>query len=367
MAEVFAPINDSPLKLNLPHSPELPTSKLAAAFSSTSATYKFYWLIAIIESVEIGNVQIDKRVLFSRMIANAWYTVNYFHVSFGKQDLIQDAVRSILINEGLTIDIKKGLLLSILENSSNRTTRQTLQHFNKNVPHWFLSPWFSKLPQENDVAYKKRIYLSSQVFENDCLYALHDDTVVINPTWIHYLQNNAKILKDFCFWNLALFLQVRNPNVPDIPNKLMKPIFRSTLTNQRTNYWNIVFRELGSIDCIFTNSRLDVEGYALDHFVPHAFVSHDLIWNLVPIDKSFNSVKSDKLPSMVQHFNKFFHLQKMAFEIITHHNAKSKLLEEYLTIFPVLHNIDDFEYIRYRESIQPLVTIAHNNGFGFLT
>jgi len=69
---------------------------------------------------------------------------------------------------------------------------------------------------------------------------------------------------------------------------------------------------------------------------------------------------------MEKHFDKFFQLQKMAFEIITHHNAKSKLLEEYLTIFPVLSTIDNFDYSRYKEIIQPLVTIAHNNGFGYL-
>lgn len=353
--------------MNLPHSQNLQTQNLAASFANTSATYKFYWLIALIESVEHGTTTIPKRQLFSKMIANAWYTVNYFKISFGKQDLIQTAVQSILATEKLSIDTKKNELLTILENSTNTTTKQALSHFNKNVPHWFLSPWFPKYRQENDSEYKRRIYTSSQLFENDCLYALHEDAVIINPVWISYLQNNAKILKDFCYWNLALFLQVRNPNVPDIPNKLIKPVFRNTLLNQRKNYWNIVFKELGSIDCIFTNNKFVVESFALDHFVPHAFVSHDLIWNLIPIDKSFNSVKNDKLPSMEKHFDQFFDLQKTAFEIITHHNAKSKLLEEYLTIFPVLNHVGDFEYLRFKESIQPLVTIAHNNGFGYLT
>jgi hypothetical protein len=353
--------------MNLPYSANLPAQKLAASFSSTSATYKFYWLIAIIESVENGSSNLKKRDIFSRMIANAWYTVNYFKVSFGKQDLIQSAVQSIREEERLSIDIKKSELLAILENSSNLKTKQTLFHFNKNVPHWFLSPWFSKLPTENDSNYKKRIYTSSQIFENDCLYALQEDSITINPIWVSYLLNNAKILKDFCYWNLALFLQVRNPNVPDIPNKLIKPVFRGTLSNQRTNYWNIVFKELGSIDCIFTDKKLVVERFALDHFVPHAFVSHDLIWNLVPIDTTFNSIKSDKLPSMEKHFDKFFDLQKSAFEIISHHNAKNKLLEEYLTIFPVLDNLKNFDYLRFKESIQPLVAIAHNNGFAYLS
>ena len=93
--------------MQLPYSDSLPVQRLAASFANTSATYKFYSLIAIIESVENGIVQIGKRELFSTMIANAWYTVNYFHVSFGKQDLIQHAVQSILVNERLTVDSKK--------------------------------------------------------------------------------------------------------------------------------------------------------------------------------------------------------------------------------------------------------------------
>lgn len=73
------------------------------------------------------------------------------------------------------------------------------------MPHWFLSPWFGKVAGENDVAYRKRIYTSSQVFENDCLNAVYDEHIVINPNWIDYLKSNAKILKDFIYWNLTLF------------------------------------------------------------------------------------------------------------------------------------------------------------------
>ena len=196
--------------------------------------------------------------------------------------------------------------------------------------------------------------------------ALYNEHIVINPNWVVYLQFNAKMLKDFIYWNLTLFLQTRNPNVPEIANKLIRPPFRGSLTNQRKNYWDIVFKELGTFDCIFTDNALTVEHYALDHFIPHAFVSHDLIWNLVPIDASFNSTKSDKLPNMETHFNSFFNLQKTAFEIISHQSPKSKLLEEYLTIYPDLSSYLSFDYTKYKESIQPLVTIAHNNGFVYL-
>jgi hypothetical protein len=31
--------------------------------------------------------------------------------------------------------------------------------------------------------------------------------IIINPDWVNYLKTNAKLLKDFCYWNLAIFLQ----------------------------------------------------------------------------------------------------------------------------------------------------------------
>jgi hypothetical protein len=344
--------------MNLPHSEHLPTNKLAAVFGSTSATYKFYWLIALTELVEEGHYEIPKRKIFARMISKCWYTINYFQVSFGQQDNLQQAVKTILQTEKLTIDAKQFHIETCLQHSTNTATLQQLVHFDKNVPHWFLSPWFPKKD-------KNAIYQLSQSFENNCLYALYKDHIQMHPQWIAYLQSNAKIIKDYAYWNLALFLQTRNPSVPDIPNKLIKPAVRNGLTKQTNEYWKLVFEELGTINCIFTDTKLYFEekNYALDHFIPHAFVSHDLIWNLLPIEKKFNASKSDKLPLFEKHFDKFYELQKTAYEINKHHNAKSKYMEEFLTIFP---NIDEFEKDKFSNTIQPLITIASNNGFLFM-
>ena len=75
--------------MQLPNDHKVSVSKLSAVFNSTSASYKFYWFLAIIEAIEDGQEHIPKHELFARMMANAWYTVNYFQVSFGKQDKIQ--------------------------------------------------------------------------------------------------------------------------------------------------------------------------------------------------------------------------------------------------------------------------------------
>ena len=58
-----------------------------------------------------------------------------------------------------------------------------------------------------------------------------------------------------------------------------------------------------------------------------------------------------------------FELLKLAFEINKHNNPKSKYMDEFLTIFP---NIEVFEKERFSSTIQPLITIASNNGFLFM-
>jgi len=343
--------------MGLPFENNLSVNLLASCFNNTSATYKFYWFISILQAFEKDGPKIPKKILFARMIANAWFTVNYFHVSFGMQDRLQRAIKYLKDSETLMIDDDREVIFNTLSNSINPNTISHLQHFNNQVPHWFLSPWFPK----HD---KNQIYFESQKYSNQCLYSLFNDHIEINPIWENYLFKNVKVLKEFCYWNLALFLQAKNPNVPDIPNKLIKPAIRSSLINQRKYFWDIVINELGSLNCIYTGANLTLGNYHIEHFIPYSFVTHDLIWNLIPADSSFNIKKSDKLPSLDKYFESFFSIQKSAVEIIKYKSPKNKFLEDYLTIFPDLDN--GFTRERFREQILPLITIASNNGFEFL-
>ena len=349
--------------VNLPHNKNLPIANLAACFNNTTTPYKFYWLLSILNEVETGNLKIYKRDLYTKMISTAWYTVNYFHVSFGNQDKLQEAIKLIKDAENLNIDAKRTEIEKVLNSTNNKSTIKQLSHFNKNVPHWFLSPWFPKKTE-------KEIYKLSKEDRTKCLYGLYDDFIQMNPIWINYLVENSKILKDFCYWNLSLYLQKRNPNVPDIPNKLIQPATRKALTQQRSKFWDIVIKEHGGLKCIYTGKTIKIGEYAVEHFVPYSFVSHDLIWNLIPADKIFNSSKSDKLPSIDKYFNPFFNIQKTAIEIINAKSPKNIFLEDYLTIFPDINDISvlpiSFTKEKFKEKIQPLITIASNNGFEFL-
>ena len=341
--------------MQLPFNPDISSSKLASVFRSTSATYKFYWFWAILEAIEEGKSTINKKEIFARMLSLSWYTVNYFHISFGKQDLIQQAIFNVKDLENLSIDDKQSVILNRLIKSKNPETIKLLLHFDNNVPHKFLSPWLGS-------GSRAKVYEQSLNKNINAPYQLHKEHIVINDKWFNYFRNNLGILKSFCFWNLALFLQSRNPNVPDIPNKIHRPIIRGSLNKHKQKFWDIVLNELGYINCIYTNEKLVVGDYIIEHFLPHQFVAHDLMWNLIPADSQFNSKKSDKLPPFEKYFDDFYYLQKEGFEIIKKKSPKNKFLQDYLTIFPELF----FDKSRFIEHIQPMLTIAHNNGFQYL-
>ncbi|MCD0490050.1 hypothetical protein LPB86_17550 [Pedobacter sp. MC2016-14] len=348
----------------LPLSDSLPIQALASCFRSTAAAYKFYWFLSILQEVERGNHKIRKMDLFAGMIANAWYTINYFKLSFGKLDQLQIAVEEIRLNENINIDENKSVILNILKNSNNPRTSSNLRHFDKEVPHRFLSPWFSNIKGN-----RKEIYSLSQLFSNECLYALNETDIVINPKWIDYITYNSGVLKHFCYWNLSLYVQRHNPNVPDIPNKLIKPAKRGSLFKHR-QFWNNVINQYGPIHCIYTNRILDIDDYAVEHFVPYAFVSHDLIWNLIPADQRFNSVKCDKLPPLDKYFDSYFDIQALAIRTVLERSCDKKFQEDYLTIIPDLISVNTISKEslkeRFKNNIQPLVTIANNNGFEFI-
>jgi len=348
----------------LPQNRHLPIQQLNACYNNTSSTYKYYWLLSIIQSIESGKTLISKRELFSGMISCAWYTVNYFHISFGKQDRLQRAIENIKLYEQLTVDASRSNILYVLLNTENTNTLREIYYFDSQVPHWFLSPWF---PRKD----KAEIYAQSQDLKNKCPYTLHKDFIQINLSWINYLLENAGLIKDFCYWNLVMFLQTKNPNVPDIPNKIIKPATRNSLVKQRTNFWDIVIKELGNVTCIYTQRELTIGNYAVEHFIPYSFVSHDLIWNLIPSDKSFNSTKSDKLPPLNKYFNSFYALQETAIRVINEKEPRNKFLEEYFTIFSGFEEINQLNgnitKEIFRQRIQPLITIASNNGFEFMT
>lgn len=339
--------------MHLPESESINTGKLKAVFNNTTASYKFYWFLSILDCIEQRKTTISKHELFARMIANAWYTVNYFKISFGIHDKLHDTICFLAKHENIELNESKEKIVDQLIKSKSKETKRALFHFDANVPHKFLSPWLG-------TGSKKSMYEQSQIDNELAPYALFKNELILNEPWFKYITKNIGLIKDFCYWNLTLFLQSRNPSVPDIPNKLNRPESRGSLKKHKTKFWDIV---IDSVDtphqCIYTDNIIHKGDYAIEHFIPFNFLAHDLMWNLIPADQKFNSRKGALLPSLDIYFDKFYALQKYAVEIVKEKQPKNKFLQDYLTLFPEL----TLNKERYRDHLEPLITIANNNGF----
>ena len=345
------------MKVKLPYSDTIAYPVFARIFKNTSATYKFYWFLAIIESVEDGKDRISKHELFCKMIAHAWFPIKYFKLSFGPQDKINEIIDSILEKQHIEIHKSQYQIEKELLKIDDEKMIKRIKYLNGNVPFKFLTPWFGALQ-------RRQIQKKSQENKNYSIYRLFEDEIIINPNWSKYIADNAKILKDYVYWNLASFVQKRNPTTPDVIHKLIKPVKRKALTKQRNEFWNIYLKNTNA-RCIFTNEKLEIDDYHVDHFIPFSWVSHDLIWNLIPVSSSFNSAKNNRLPSIENHFDAFFEIQNDAVQMLKH-KMKRSFREEYMTIFPSFLKNKQIEYKRFKEIIEPQLLNAHNNGFEYL-
>ena len=298
------------------------------------------------------------------MVANAWFPVNYFRLSFGRSESLYETILTLQKEYDIPINIGVGELTKLLQVMIQRQEiRKRLNFLQLNVPFRFLRPWI-------DTSDDKEMVKRSQTFENGCLYKLEKENgtfwVELNPIWQTYLQENYDILSSFAYWGLTNFLQVRNPNVPNIPNKLIKKEERNSLSAQR-KFWNTAINRGLEVRCIYTGKLLEEREYDLDHFIPWSFVSHDLLWNLMPADSSINSSKSNKLPDLNMYLPKLAEAHQAALRINLEKGKQDKLLEDYLSLGHTPQDIAlmDREHLLdcFFQTFTPMNQIALNMGF----
>lgn len=338
---------------------------LNRVFDKTVATYKYYWFIGILDLyVKQGKTRINVWDIMISMVANAWYPVNYFRLSFGKSESLYEAILTLQKDNNIPINIgKRELTELLLELTKRPDIQKQLNFLRMNVPFRFLRPWI-------DTSDDREMVVRSQSFENGCLYKLERDKgslwIELNPVWLTYLQENYEILSSFAYWGLTNFLQVRNPNVPNIPNKLIKTEERNSLSAQR-KFWNKAISKGLEVRCLYTGKLLEAREFDLDHFMPWSFVSHDLLWNLMPSDSSVNSSKSNKLPDLKLYLPKLAEAHQSALKVNLKLGRQDKLLEDYLSLGHTPQDIVamDKEHLFdcFFQTFAPMNQIALNMGF----
>jgi hypothetical protein len=106
-----------------------------------------------------------------------------------------------------------------------------------------------------------------------------------------------------------------NPEVPGLIYKLapMDEKMRK-LSNVRKLWQGIM--EMREIRDVFTRKAVQKKQYDVDHFIPWSFVMNDELWNLMPMDSSLNSSKSNRLPKWDPFFEAFAGNQYVMYELI---------------------------------------------------
>jgi hypothetical protein len=326
--------------MELPDSDKINIAGLSASFKSMTNSYKFFWLWAILDDITAnGDKAISFESLSKRMLSLVWYPLDYFKLSFGKQDSFKNIAA--YIAAALTIDNtinSKPLFIQIREGLPFTEATKIEQEVNDTLKRYVICRYLSSFYpnqlnglKDYQINGKIRKLSNDPLFKNAAPYVIETDRIIINDPWFDYFEKHSVILKGFIKWNLIQFLQKHNPYVIGLSEKLEKPVLRDL--SLAKSFWKKYIRE-NPTNCIYSNSSVAASSISLDHFIPWSYVAHDRLWNVIPTLKSVNSSKSDILPSLEYYFEPFCELQ---FKATKFHLEKGNI--QYLED---LHSIIDF-------------------------
>lgn len=348
----------------LPVDTKVDVQTLSRVFSNTTGTYKFYWFLSLLDLVCLHNLsQVTEREMVAQMVAKAWYPRVYFRLSFGFQEKLATVIDKIHALDTDNCISKSPEIIANFLLSSELFTTEIYRPLTRYVPTRFLDPW---LKTSDDT----KIQELSRSFDNQCLYAIFRDRTgwnyEINPNWKDYLTKHYRILTDFTYWHLLRFLQQRNPNVPNIADKLVATDQRPSTAKQR-KFWSFVMQKQHGVESIYTGSVLhEMKLCELDHFIPWSFVAHNQLWNLVPVEKNINSSKSNRLPEETL-LPKMARIQRQAVHTFVNFGGKIKALEDFCDLgidALTLLSLNDEEFLNlYRKTFTPMRQLALNMGF----
>ena len=264
--------------IHLPENDELDIASLSAVFQNTTNSYKFYWFLAILDSLkEDGNQLIlTKKDLALRMLATVWYPLSFYKLSFGSQDGFKQVAA--FISSKIEIDNSlnaPSLLKQINHQFSDSELTDLGKEINRNlirfVPFRFIRPFFAAYTarmsdgQVNNAVEK----LSNDLFETKpghVIYRITKESIILNPIWAQYLQKHQSILRGFIHWHLVRFVQKNNPNVIGLTEKLEKPVKRDL--NLAGRFWKGFLAENPDVSCIYSGQPVSRQNLSLDHFLP---------------------------------------------------------------------------------------------------
>jgi hypothetical protein len=351
---------------------------LSALFGNRTTSYKYVFFLGLLRCLK-GRDQPSPRVPLREAIVEvlvlAWYPHTFCRLSFGAQDQIGRILDTLSARIGqqelhfASKDVER--LRACIDAALTPTQQYKLTRY---VPYLLLAPFFD-IGQVPDARKQSVIKARARAefATRKPLYYFDGDELVMHPDWVAYLRENRHVVEGWASWHWLSYMQGCNPNVPQLAGKLFPVPKRSDLTEQRA-YWKAIARA-APLRCIYSGEPL-ARIEALDHYVPWSFVLHDGIWNLVPVTRSANSSKGDRLAGEV-YLGRLVELQCQALITARQHlplSAWQPVAEEFerdLRVPSAIIRADppDREALHrslaeaYRQTIPALEHLASRQGF----
>jgi hypothetical protein len=344
--------------------------EIIKVFQSTTNSYKYYWWFSILQLVKKkGNNTFRLDEIAIQMIVFAWYPVNYYKLSLGKQDQLAKHIMDLKshFNE-LNDDIKEvDLFLFLNSKKGHIVVREIINKLIKYVPYRFVRPWFNETMGVDDSKVNNLIISMQSASDRQVPYIIVEETkeIVLNVNWFEWIYSNIKIIESFTLFELFKYVEKNNPYSTNISLKLFKP--QSRKLSEPIKLWkNFVEIKGSKINSVFENKPLyTFQKLAIDHYLPWSLVTHDKLWNLHPIEQEVNSSKSNKIAN-AKYLKHFTNLQ---FNFVHHVSTiNSKYLEDYFTLFSIskseLLNLSNHKFIELLTTKITMETeLAKNMGY----
>lgn len=360
----------------LPESASLDILAFSRLFSDVTNSYKFLFTLALIHNLErhfYKTTRIALLDLQADMLLTAWYPHAYFKLSFGKLDKVSSVLTEVgkeLVGKRIN-EKDRSKLYAELKSISERSP-DVFGDLLRFVPFRLIRPFFAeevKGMKDHSVNGKVAELSETYFASRKPLYKLSAKPthIEIHPDWLFYIKTNAPIIKAWINWHWLKYMQHCNPSSPNVAEKLFYPEERSSLDSQ-SKYWR-TFLTKSETTCIYSGEVLSAESISLDHYIPWSFVTHDLLWNLIPTTRTANSSKSDHLADDC-YFEKFVELQHrfLTFNANALRGPEfAKLTEPYLRDLRTAETSSLLNLVHltsaYNHNIKPIISLAIANGF----
>ena len=248
-----------------------------------------------------------------------------------RRDAINRAIDVLVQNTMLNENSKPDEIRRVLK-EQNALILEYKKKLAKNVPYKLLSSFSSELTKDKGDAYRIE-YIQMLNQEVSLPYIIENGTgiqkmVVLQDVWLPFLMDNYMIIKNWIQYNKIQFLQMINPGVPGIINKLDDERNSVRHLERVRDLWNahIEVSNKEILD-IYTGNKLE-SSFDVDHFIPWSYVAHDEVWNLVPSNASVNRSKSNNLPEWNLYFNKMASMEYDLYKSVVEYDSIHTLFEK---------------------------------------